>query len=136
MRTFRVILKMIFLLYKFSAFLAKFYAQDLAFLILFGKGRKKLTQLAFTCSKFKVVSATFLLVCFVCLKESTCETRKIFFVSLRELFSFFFFGSNLNFSDIQTSWRHQMPKHETRKNILMNNVGSKLSLLMKFGRFL
>ena len=24
----------------------------------------------------KVVSATFLLVCFVCLKESTCETRK------------------------------------------------------------
>ena len=24
----------------------------------------------------KVASATFLLVCFVCLKESTCETRK------------------------------------------------------------
>ena len=26
--------------------------------------------------KGKVVPATFLLVCFVCLKESTCETRK------------------------------------------------------------
>ena len=27
-------------------------------------------------SKLKVVPATFLLICFVCLKESTCETRK------------------------------------------------------------
>ena len=27
-------------------------------------------------AQLKVVSATFLLVCFVCLKESTCETRK------------------------------------------------------------
>ena len=27
----------------------------------------------------KVVSATFLLVCFLCLKDSTCETRKIVF---------------------------------------------------------
>ena len=25
---------------------------------------------------FKVVSATFLLVCFICLKENTCKTRK------------------------------------------------------------
>ena len=30
----------------------------------------------------KVVSATFLLVCFVCLKESTCEIRKnVYFTS-------------------------------------------------------
>ena len=36
----------------------------------------------------KVVSATFLLVCFACLKERTCETRKMFFISLRKLFSF------------------------------------------------
>ena len=51
----------------------------------------KLPQKALTCKKFfqkqdilkedyqkalKIVSTTFLLVCFVCLKESTCETRK------------------------------------------------------------
>ena len=30
----------------------------------------------------KVVSATFLLVSFVCLKESTCETREMFFISI------------------------------------------------------
>ena len=34
----------------------------------------------------KVVSATFLLVCFTCLKESTCEARKnIFYVTLKAL---------------------------------------------------
>ena len=31
----------------------------------------------------KGVSATFLLVCFVCLKESPCETRKMFLISLQ-----------------------------------------------------
>ena len=36
----------------------------------------------------KVVSATFLLVCFVYLKLNTCETRKMFFVSLQKLFPF------------------------------------------------
>ena len=35
----------------------------------------------------KVVSATFLLVCFVYLKESTCETRKMLPISLQRLFS-------------------------------------------------
>ena len=35
----------------------------------------------------KVVSATFLLVCFVCLKESTCETRKnVFYFTSIDLF--------------------------------------------------
>ena len=30
----------------------------------------------------KIVSATFLVVCFLCLKESTCETRKnVYFIS-------------------------------------------------------
>ena len=34
----------------------------------------------------KVVSATFLLVCFVCLKESTCETRKnVFYFTSKAL---------------------------------------------------
>ena len=37
----------------------------------------------------KVVSATFLLVCFVCLKESTCKTRRNAFISRQNLFSFF-----------------------------------------------
>ena len=36
----------------------------------------------------KVVPATFLLVCFLSLKESTCETRTNVFVSLQKLFSF------------------------------------------------
>ena len=39
------------------------------------------------------------------------------------------------------SWRHQMPKHETyfieyfiyTKHILLNNLGNKHSLVMKFG---
>ena len=35
-----------------------------------------------------VVSATFLQVCFVCLKDSTCKTGKNIFISLRKLFSF------------------------------------------------
>ena len=35
----------------------------------------------------KVVSATFLLVCFVCLKESICETRKnILYFTSKALF--------------------------------------------------
>ena len=36
----------------------------------------------------KVLSAIILLVCFVYLKESICETRKNIFISLRKLFSF------------------------------------------------
>ena len=38
-------------------------------------------------NNLKVVSATFLLVCFVCLKESTCETRKnVFSFTSKALF--------------------------------------------------
>ena len=40
-----------------------------------------------------------------------------------------------NILDIQVSWRHQMPKHETR-NTLLNNMESKRSLVMKFGEFM
>ena len=61
----------------------------------------------------KVVSATFLLICFVCLKETICETRKNVFFLLWKLFSFLR-QSNFKFSDIQVSWYHQMPKHESR----------------------
>ena len=40
-----------------------------------------------------------------------------------------------NIFDIRMSWRHQMPKHETR-NISLNNLESKRSLVMKFGQFM
>ena len=48
----------------------------------------------------KVLSATFLLVCFLCLQESTCETRKnVFYFTSKALFVLEI--SNFNFSDIQ-----------------------------------
>ena len=59
----------------------------------------------------KVVFDTFLLVCFVCLKERTCETRKnVFYFTSKALFV----HETIKCSDIQISWRHQMPTHETR----------------------
>ena len=61
----------------------------------------------------KVVSATFVLVCFLSLKESTCKTRKNVFNSLQTLFSFSR-KSNFRILHFQISWRHQMPKHKTR----------------------
>ena len=37
--------------------------------------------------RLKVVPATFLLICFVCLKDSTCETRKnVFYFTSKALF--------------------------------------------------
>ena len=47
------------------------------------KNRKKKEKLYQGFPKLKFVSATFLLVCFVCLKERTCETRKnvLYFIS-------------------------------------------------------
>ena len=36
----------------------------------------------------KVVSATFLVVCFLDLNESTCQTRENDFISLQKLFTF------------------------------------------------
>ena len=65
------------------------------------------------CESLKVVSATFLLVCFLNLKESTCETRKKKFISLQKLFSFSR-KSNFTILDFQISWRHQMLKHRIR----------------------
>ena len=44
-------------------------------------------SLATKCLFLKVVSAAFLLVCFVCLKESTWETRKnVFYFTSKALF--------------------------------------------------
>ena len=39
-------------------------------------------------TNLKVVSATFVLVCFLIVNESTCQTRKKNFISLQKLFSF------------------------------------------------
>ena len=41
----------------------------------------------------------------------------------------------IKFLDIQISWHHQMPKHETQ-NTLLNNLRSKCILVMKFGQFM
>ena len=58
------------------------------------------------------MSDTFLLVCFVCLKESNCETRKnVFYFSSKALFVL----EIINFSGIQMTWRHQMPEREKRE---------------------
>ena len=52
--------------------------------------------------KLKVVSATFLLVCFLHLKESTCETRtNVFYFTSKALFVLEII--KFNFSDIQMS---------------------------------
>ena len=62
---------------------------------------------------FKVVSTTFLLVCFLSLNESTCQTRKnAFYFTSKALFVLE--KTNLSILDFQISWCHQMPKHKTR----------------------
>ena len=51
---------------------------------------------------------TRIVVCFLFLKDRTCErSENIFYVTSKTLFYF-------TFSDIQISWHHQMPKHETQ----------------------
>ena len=57
------------------------------------KKQESLWELKLTCNIqaviLKVVSAKFLLVCFLCLKESTCETRKnAFYFTSKALFVF------------------------------------------------
>ena len=61
----------------------------------------------------KVVSATFLLVSFSSVNESTYQTRKSFFISLQKLFPLLR-KSNFRILRFQISWRHQMAKHKTR----------------------
>ena len=61
----------------------------------------------------KVVSSTFLLVSFLSLNESTCQTIKniFYFTSKALLFLEKFKFQNLKFSDFK---RHQIPKYKTR----------------------
>ena len=47
---------------------------------------------------------------FLSVKDSTCETRKNIFISLKKFFSFSR-KSNFRLLDIQILCRHQMPKH-------------------------
>ena len=83
----------------------------------------------------KVVSATFLLVSFVCLKESSCKTRKnaFYFTSkallVLEIINFL----HVRYSNVMTSSNAQA---WNTKHILLNNSGSKHSLVMKSGQFL
>ena len=57
---------------------------------------------ALSALRLKLVSAAFSLVCFVCLKERTCETRKIiFYFTSKALFVLEI--NNFKFSDIQMS---------------------------------
>ena len=47
--------------------------------------------------------------------------------------AFFVHEIDFHFSDIQMLWRHQIPKHETTKHILLNNFGTKHSLVISCG---
>ena len=81
----------------------------------------------FTLQRIKAVSTT-------SHKESNCETWKMFFISLQKLFSFSR-KSNFRILYIKISWRHRMPKHETR-NTFYWITWEVNSLLMKFGQFM
>ena len=84
---------------------------------------------------WNIVFAKFLLVCFVNVRESTCETRKnIFYFTSKALLvlgiiKFWLFRySNLIMSSNAQEWN--------KKHILLNNLGSKHSVVMKFGQFI
>ena len=79
----------------------------------------------------KIVSTNFLLVCFLSLQESTCETTKnVFYFTSKPLASLCQRNTKFGILEIQISWRYQMPKHKTSKH------GSKHGLVMKSGQFM
>ena len=83
----------------------------------------------------KVVSATFLLICFGCIKESTLKTRKnIFYFTSKALFVLEIIKFKLSrYSDVMTS---SNAPARNMKHILLNNLRSKHSLVMKFDQFM
>ena len=83
----------------------------------------------------KVASATFLLVCFLSLKESFCETMKnVFYFSSKALFVLEKIKVlNFRYSNIMTS---SNAKAQNKKYILLNNLRSKHSLSVKLGQFM
>ena len=84
-----------------------------------------LARLSETSPSLKVVSATFLLVCFLCLTESTCKTRKnTFYFTLKALLvlekiNFWHF----RYSNIMTSSNAQA---WNTKHTLVNNFGKQM----------
>ena len=86
-------------------------------------------------SYLKVVSATFVLVCFLSLNESTFQTRKnVFYFTSKALFVLEKIKfQNSAFSNFMTS---SNASAQNKKYISLNNLGSKYSLLMKFGQFM
>ena len=93
-----------------------------------------LNQLGIRAS-LKVVYATVLLVCFINLNESTCQTRKnVFYFTSKVLFVLEKIKfNNSTFSNFMTSSNTQA---QNNKYISLNNLGSKHILLMKFGQFM
>ena len=81
--------------------------------------------------ELKVVPATFLLVCFVCLKRGLVKQGKMFFIHFKALLILEI--ASFKFLDIQM---HYVIKCVSTKHILLNNLGSKYSLVMKFGQFI
>ena len=77
---------------------------------------------------------------FLGLNKSTCQLRKLFFISLQNLFSFSR-KSNFRILHFQISWRHQMPKHKIRNTFHWINFPISIctcthNLLMIFGQFI
>ena len=86
-------------------------------------------------NKLKVSSATFLLVCFECLKESTCETRRnIFFNFKSSLRSWY--NQILTFQIFKCHDFIKFLEAWNMKHILLNNLRSKQSLVIKFDQFM
>ena len=84
------------------------------------------------CFILEFMSATFLSVWFLSLKETNWETKKMFL--LQNLFSFLR-KSKFRILDIQISCVIKRPTIK-KKHILLNNLGIKQSLLMKVAQFI
>ena len=70
---------------------------------------------------------------FLGLNESICQVKKnVFYFTSKPLFVLR--KSNFRILHFQISWCHPVPKHKTY--ISLNYLGSKHSLLMKFGQFM
>ena len=69
-----------------------------------------------------------MLFCFLIVKENILKLgQMLFLLHLRY--------PNFRVPELLFSWRHQISKEET-KSILLNNLESKLSLVMKVGKFM
>ena len=82
-----------------------------------------------------VVTNTFLLVCLLSVKESTCETRKnAFYFSSKALFVL----KKVKFQNFRylSFMMSSNAQAYNKKFIFLNNLGRKHSLLMKFGQFM